>query len=264
MVVLVSRVSKGTLMDQVYIPKERVPGFEVGTAVLIESVIKEAKPKLFYYGVSHLEPVKVRIIEEVVNYLESFDNVLICGSFLEPGFGFEDVDVVLITDNPVDEAKLRQHFLETLGLRVQVIAMSFKTLLKGVSSDPLFEMLIGKFVAKRRVIFRVEREIKYKLLDLHLLKSELLIINFHSIAGREKYKLVRNLFAIALFLDGKKVSAESVDEEINAYFGKGTVESVRENIVDKSFLTKYKRFYGAVFKKIMAGIGNGSKQKQAS
>lgn len=271
MVFLVSKISKGSRMDQIYIPRERAPGLEVGTAVLVEPVAERAvqkqKLKLYYYNVKSLEPVKVAILEKLFEHFEQVpevENVLVAGSFLEPGFAFEDMDILVISDRKIDAARAEEHFREALGLRTHIIAMGFKTLLKGISTDPLFEMLVSKFVAKRRVIFRAAREIKYKLLDLHLLKSELLIINFYFLTGREKYKLVRNLFAIELFLDRKKISTQSVDTEINRYFGKDAVKSIRENLVDKSFLAKYKKLYNAVFKRMMAGIKNDSKQKQAS
>ncbi len=267
--VIVSRISKGSLMDQIYLPKRRAPGLEVGTAVLVEPALQKlaAKPKLHYYNLAHLEPIKVTIIERIFEHfeqVEEVDNVLVAGSFLEYGFGFEDVDIVAISDKKIDAGWIEERIGTNLGLNVQVIVISFKSLLRGISTDPLFEMLVSKFAAKHRVIFSVAREIKHKLLDLHLLKSELLIINFDSLTGREKYKFVRNLFAIALFLDGQKISTESVDNEINRYFWKDAVKSIRENLVDKAFLAKYKKFYNAVFKRIMEGIKNGSKQKQAA
>ena len=269
MAILVSRVSRGTRMDQIYIPKVRAPGFEVGETVFVEPALQKAtkKVKLHYYHVGYLESIKVGVIEKIFEYFEQnaeAENILVAGSFLERGFTFEDIDILVIGDKKFDAVKVAEYFREGLGLKTQIIAMGNKALLKGISTDPLFEMLVSKFVAKRRVIFGVAREIRYKLLDLHLLKSELLIINFYSLTGREKYKFVRNLTAIALFLDGKKISADSVDNEINRYFGKDAVKSIRENLVDKSFLAKYKKFYDRVFKRILAGIKNGSEQKQAA
>lgn len=264
MVTLVSKISRGSRMDQIYIPKVRAPGLEAGTAVLIEPVLEKIKPKPqpYYYNVRSLEPVKVAIIEEIFRYFEQVaggDNVLIAGSFLEPGFRFEDIDIVVISSKKIGVRNMERDLREKLGVNAQVIAIGFKALLKGISTDPLFEMLVSRFVAKRRVIFDTRREFKYKLLDLHSLNSELLIINFDFLTGREKYKFVRNLFAIALFLNGKKVSTESVDNEIGRYFGKDAVKNIKENLVDKSFLMKYKKFYNRVFNKIMAGVRNGSK-----
>ncbi len=261
--VLTGRISRGSRMDQVYIPKERTPGFEIGSTVLIQPVFEKAGQKPYYYNIRYLEPVKITIIEEIFNYLGYADNAIITGSFVEEGFGFEDIDVIVVTGKKVDSESIENHFKTALGIKTQIIALNFKTLLKGVSTDPLFQMLVSKFVAKRRVLFRTARKVNYKLLDLHLLKSELLITNFYFLTGREKYKFVRNLFAITLFLDKKNISSEAVDSEINRCFGNGSVRSIKENMVGKSFLAKYKRLYGNTFKQIMNGVKNGPKQEQA-
>ena len=261
--VLIGKISKGSRMDQVYIPKERAPGFEVGATVLIQPVAEKAKPALYYYSIKCLEPVKVAIIEDIFNYLKHADNVIITGSFIEEGFDFEDMDIIVVTEESIDSKSIENHFKTALGVKVHIVALNFKTLLKGISTDPLFQMLTSKFVSKERVIFKTKNRINYKLLDLHLLKSELLITNFYSLTGGEKYKFVRNLFAIILFLDKKSISLESVDKEINRSFGKGSVRNIKENLVDKSFLAKYEKMYGEAFKRIMKGVKNGPKQEQA-
>ena len=262
--VLIGKISRGSRMDQVYIPKERGPGYEVGASVLINPVVKKERQKLYYYNIKRLEPIKVAIIADVMGYLEGFENVLVAGSFIEEGFNFEDIDIIVVTEEKVDCKSIEGHFREATGVKTHIIAVGFKTLLKGVSTDPLFQMLTSKFVSKKRVIFRAWNKINYKMLDLHLLKSELFIINFEFLTGREKYKLVRNLIAIMLFLDGRKVNAESVNHEIGRYFGKGAVRELKENLVAKPFLARYKRLYDSTFSRIMKGVKSGSKQKQAN
>jgi len=258
---LISKISKGSKMDQIYIPKERSPGFETGTFVLIRPALEKAKINPFYYNVDNIEPIKIILIQEILSHFEYFDNAIITGSFLEIGFDFEDIDLILIAEKKPNVQSIERHFKETLGINVHIISVNFKTLLKGISTDPLFQMLTSKFVSKKRVIFKIKNEINYKLLDLHLLKSELLITNFQFLTGREKYKFVRNLFAIILFLDEKSISPESVDSEINRCFGKDSVKNIKENLVDKSFLARYEKLYENTFKRIMRGVKNGSEQK---
>ena len=260
--VLIGKISRGSKMDQVYISKERAPGFEVGATVLIQPVVEKAKPALYYYGIKHLEPVKVAIIEDVFNYLKHADNVIVTGSFIEEGFDFEDIDVIVVAEERIGSKSIENHFKTALGVKVHVIALNFKTLLKGISTDPLFQMLTSKFVSRERTIFKTKNMINYKLLDLHLLKSELLITNFYFLTGREKYKFVRNLFAIILFLDEKTISSESVDNEINRCFGKNSVRNIKENLAGKRFLAKYKKLYENTFRRIMKRVKNDPKQKQ--
>ncbi|MBI2655438.1 hypothetical protein HYX06_03375 [Candidatus Woesearchaeota archaeon] len=259
MVELIGRISKGTRMDQIYISKERMPGFEVGATVLIKPVLEKAKPKPYYYKVRNIEPIKNEIIAEILNYFEDFDNVIITGSFLEKGFDFKDIDVLLISDSKISIENTESRFEREFGIKLHIIAMNFKSLLKGLSTDPLFQMMLSKFVSKERVIFKIKREINYKLLDLHLLKSKLLIGNFDFLTGGEKYKSTRNLVAIKLFMENQKISLETINAEIDDYFGYGTAKNIKESLLDSSFLKKYKEFYDKIFNKLMTGVRNGSK-----
>lgn len=261
MVELISRISKGTRMDQIYIPKERMPGFELGATVLIKPVVEKAKPKPYYYKVRGLEPIKNEVIGEILNSFEQFDNVIITGSFLEKGFDFKDIDVLLITEKKMETDNINYHFEREFGIKLHIIIIGYKPLLKGLSTDPLFQMMLSKFVSKKRVIFKVNNKINYKLLDLHLLESKALIVNFDFLTGNEKYKFIRNLIAIKLFMENKKISLETANAEIYNYFGKGAVKNIKENFLDKSFLNNYKKLYGKIFSKILDGIKNDSKQE---
>lgn len=259
MAILMSKISKGTRMDQIYIPKTRAPGFEVGETVLIKPALQKVKPKPYYRNISYLEPIKIAIIEEILNYFEHLDNIIITGSFLEKGYDFEDIDVILITDKKIDNQNAEIHFKSTLGISVHVISMNFKVLLSGLSTDPLFQMLLSKFVSKKRVIAKTKNRVNYKLLDLHLLKSKTLMGNFDFLTGKEKYKMTRNLIAIMLFMNNKEISAEIINNKINGYFEYGAVKKIKENLVKKDFLIKYEKIYNNLFKRILAGIKNDSK-----
>ena len=190
MVELISRISKGTRMDQIYIPKERIPGFELGATVMIKPVLEKAKPKPYYFKVTNLEPIKNIVIEEILNYFEQLENVLITGSFLEKGFGFGDIDVLLITNGKIGNDNIESHFEREFGIKFHITTIAFKSLLKGLSTDPLFQMMLSKFVSGKRVIFRVINDINCKLLDLHLLKYLPLLYNT---LNHKKYLLIKFL-----------------------------------------------------------------------
>jgi len=101
MVELISRISKGTRMDQIYIPKIRID-FTVGSYVVIRPLetIAEFEIKPFFYNIKYLEPIKTKIIKEIFKNLSEMikcDNIIITGSFLEQGFRFNDIDVILAT-----------------------------------------------------------------------------------------------------------------------------------------------------------------------
>ena len=132
--------------------------------------------------------------------------------------------------------------------------------MKGLSTDPLYQMMLSKCISKKRFIYNVKNEINYKVLDLHLLKSKAMNDNFGILNGSEKYYLTRNLISLFLYADGKKVSKETVDAEIKKIFNI-SVEKIKDNMVGNSFLRKYKEIYNKAFIKIVKSVKNDPKQE---
>lgn len=247
-------------MDQIYLPKGRPPGFAVGDFVEVRPG-RRRKKGFYTYNLRGLEPLKALIKDEIFDYFGEVDNVIIIGSFLEEGFGFEDVDVILVGGAKAEKG-WGEHFQKKLGIKTHFICLSRKSLLRGLKTDPLFQMMLSKYVAKKREIFKFKNEFNYKLLDLHLLKSKSLMNNFEVLTGKEKYELVRNLMAIKLFLEERKLNKEVVDKEIEKTFRGKIVNRVKENLIEKEkFLKKFKKVYQQVFERIMKGLKNESKQK---
>ena len=252
MVELIGKVSKGSKMDQIYIPKNR-ESIPVGSYVVVKLLTTEKQEiKPYFYNVS-IEPIKVEIIKNIMQIIDkntSNENIIITGSFLEKGFQFNDIDIIIIGGN-IKEGILEDY----LGIRVHIISMTNNALIKGLETDPLYNLMLSKCVSKKRVIYNIKRKINYKLLDLHLLKSK--INNFEFLKGKEKYEVVRNLIAIKTFITKKEVSRAKVDSEINKLFG---LEEIKENLIDKNdFTKKYKKIYNETEKLIMEGIKNESK-----
>src|SRR3989338_9655760 len=111
---LISKVSKGSKMDQIYIPKNRL-GLEIGSHVIIKPFeIKERKfsEKLYFYNVKSLEPLKLDIINKIINtidnYLKDYQNVIITGSFLDEGFNFNDIDIIILSEEKIIEEKVKK------------------------------------------------------------------------------------------------------------------------------------------------------------
>lgn len=256
--VIVGKISKGTLMDQVYIPKERPMGFELGAHVVIKPLAEEDEIKPVYFNVSNLEPLKVMIIEKIFSELSDIENVIITGSFLERGFQFNDIDVILINDRKIDSKKIEQHLNKISGLNFHIIILEYPTLLKGLETDPLYQAMLSKYAAKKRLIFKYKNKINYKLLDLHLLKSKPLIENYDYLTGNQKYDMTRNVIAISLFLNNRKISNKIIDNEIKKLLKEET-ENIKQNMIDKAvFLKEYKKLYNKIFNIILKGIENGS------
>ncbi|MBI2128927.1 hypothetical protein HYU07_01675 [Candidatus Woesearchaeota archaeon] len=266
MVELISKISKGSRMDQVYIPKNRAD-FAVGSYVVIKPLetMPEEVFKPFFYNIEYLEPIKLKIAEEIfknIGMLVKYDNIIITGSFLEEGFRFNDADIIVVSENKIDAKLIEASLKEKIGIEFHVSAMSNKALLKGISTDPLYRAMLTRCISSKRLIYKINPEINYKLLDLHLLKSKPLIENFDFLTGDEKYKMTRNLAAISLFIDKKEITKDKIDSAIDNIFGSKTAQKLKDNIVLKEdFLAKYKKLYKGTLNKILEGIKNESKQK---
>lgn len=264
---LISKISKGSKMDQVYIPKRRV-GFDPGSYVVIrplKTYKKTVKP--FFRNIDYLESIKISIIKKIFkkidNIINKYDNIIITGSFLDKGFKFSDIDIILISEHKIDKTYLKRLLKKQTGIKIHIILINNKILIKGLSTDPLYQTMLSRCVAKKRFVYNIKPKINYKILDLHLLKSKLLPENFDYLNGDQKYEMVRNAIAIHLFINNRVVSKDNVDQAINMIFGKNLDKKIKENmIIDKrKFINKYKRFYNKLSSKILNRIKNGSKQK---
>lgn len=259
MVNLVAKISKGTLMDQVYIPKERPMGFEIGMPVVIKSLREEESVKPVYYNIERLEPIKSVIVQKILSELDSMNNIIITGSFLERGFQFNDMDIILIDDRKIIPKKIERHLNKLFDLNFHVIVLDHNTLLKGLETDPVYQAMLSRCISKKRLIFKYKNKINYKLLDLHLLKSKPLAENFDFLTGSQKYGMARNMIAIFLFLNNKKISNKTIEGGIKKLLKEEPV-NIRQNIVANKadFLREYKKLYNKLFQEILEGIKNGS------
>ena len=265
---IIGKISTGSRMDQIYIPKNRT-GFNNGEYVLI-SPFKNAVEKQFkphFYNLKNLEPVKIKIIEDIFNLIDKkidAKNVIITGSFLENGFGFNDLDILLINEKKVNTKIIKKEIERLTGIKTHLILIDNNNLIKGLSSDPLYNLMLSKCVSKNRFIFKAEKKRNYKLLDLNLLKSKILIENFEILDGNEKYYLTMNMVSILLFIQNKKLDKEIINKEIGRAFNI-KINDLKRNLINKqNFIKKYKEIFNKTFNLIMDGIKRGNnEQKQA-
>lgn len=261
---IIGKISKGSKMDQIYIPKNRV-GFSAGEYVLILPIkerLEEGgekgrkRPKLNFYGIKKIEPLKMRIIEsiiETINKKVNLENIIITGSFLEKGFRFNDIDLLLIDEEKVNTQIIKEEIENITGIKTHIIMLSNKTLAYGLSTDPLYNLMLSKCVSLKKVIFNIKRSINYKILDLNLLKSKTLIDNFNILNGEEKYYLTLNMVSILLFIQDKKLSKEIVNNEIEKQFSI-KISDLNRNLIKNGFIKKYEEIFNKTFNLIMDNI----------
>src|SRR3989338_1668247 len=135
---MISKISKGTKMDQVYLPKNR-HGFSIGSYVAITPLRERAETERSYFYNVSLEPLKVQIIQEIFSVIEkhsdTYENIIITGSFLDKGFSFNDIDILLISEEKEEMSQITKIIEEQFGIKSQILVLSNKTLLKGLSMD---------------------------------------------------------------------------------------------------------------------------------
>ncbi len=260
---IVSRISKGSKMDQIYIPKNRA-GLNIGDYVVVRVVSLEEQEQLkkheknlkkpFLYGINNIEPIKMEIISRIFGILDKFqfENVIITGSFLEKGFNFNDIDLMLVSEeeNSAKKEIIESKIANSIGIKPHLIVLSKKILISRMETDPIYESMIGKCISRERIVFNYKRQILPRLLDLQLLKSKDLIGNFQEYNGQEKEYFVKNLVSISLFLEGKKIKQEEIARKIKAKL-KIQPEEIRENIAGKEFERNYEKLYKETFNKIL-------------
>ncbi len=196
------------------------------------------------------------IIENIFKIIEEInpENVIITGSFLERGFKFNDIDIIAIKEENINIERLRKKIEFAIGIRAHIILISSKTLLLGLSIDPLYSLMLSKCISKKRIIFKIKRKFDYKILDFQLLKSKLLIDNFDILNGEEKYYLILNMMSIFLFIQDKKLSKEAVNGSIEREFNV-KIEDIKQNMVEKNkFIKKYEIIYNKAFNMIMENL----------
>ena len=261
---IISKISKGTKMDQIYIPKNR-QGFNTGSYVIIKPIETQKKlEKPYFYNIQQIEPIKLEIINEIFSIINSIspENIIITGSFIESGFNFNDMDILIITNDKIKEKNIEKQIEDKIKIETHVITMDETLLREGLSTDPIWRMMISTCISKKRLIPFPKIRLNYKLLDIQLLKSKSLLDNFDYLNGNEKYKSIRNMVAILLFIKNKKINKRIVNEKIEELFKIG-IEELKQNMLDKkSFIKKYKKIYNEIFNKIMKGIENATKQEK--
>ena len=250
MVKMIGKVSRGSRMDQIYIPKNR-QALPVGSYVEIRPLeTEERESKLYFYNIANLEPIKTEIIKDIMKTIDQHminENIMVTGSFLDRGFRFNDIDIMVITESKtsIDEALEKK-----LKIKVHLITLSKKELMKGLSTDPMFSVMLSRCVAKKRFIHMVKTKINKKLLDMRLLKSKPLIDSFDLLTGNEKYAMLRNLIAIRRFIDKKEVGLNAVDSAIRKLFG--SIDKLKENMIPrKDFQKKYRKIFNDTQRKII-------------
>ena len=261
---LIKKISKGTRFNQIYLQKNEGIGFEPGKSVVIspleDIIVKE--PAIFEYNVK-LKSLKREIVKLVFKIVDSwgyYNNIIITGSFLDGGFNFEDIDIIIINPGNMEKEKLKKSIEENTGISPHLIFIDSESFNKGIKRDPLFRLMVDRYVSAKRAIFRKDREINYKLLDIYLLKNKNLIEGYDLFSIKQRKKLLRDFVSIKLFSENKEVTINNIEKETNRLFGRDIIESLfyyGNNEEKHKFIAKLKKEFNKLEKYILK---NASKQ----
>ena len=93
-----------------------------------------------------------------------------------------------------------------IGISAHLIISDYHALIKGINSDPLFELMMSRYVSMKRWLIKKKRMPDYRKLDIYLLRSKNFDKNFDYLDNRQKYEFIRNLIAIKLFIEGNPLN----------------------------------------------------------
>ena len=217
------------------------------------------RPSIFEYNVK-LESLKREIVKSVFKIADRYgyyDNIIITGFFLDEGFNFEDIDIIIINPKNIEKDKLKNSIEENTGIKPHLILIDSESFNKGIKRDPLFRLMIDRYVSAKRAIFRKDREINYKLLDIYLLKNKNLIEGYDLFSIKQRKKLLRDFISIKLFSENKEVTIKNIEKEINRLFGKDIIESLfyyGNNEEKHKFIAKLKKEFNKLEKYILKNV----------
>src|SRR3989338_6612550 len=164
MLQLISKVSKGTKMDQIYLTKNRA-GMQPGSYVIVQEV-PTLQPSVHpvLYGVSRIEPIKMRVIQEIFTLLEKMmppHTCIIGGSFLNKGFNFEDIDMFIIAENILSAKYLGSTMHDKFGIAMHIVPLTPQEYEAARKAEPLLNLALSKCVSSKRLPRGNKRVIRY-------------------------------------------------------------------------------------------------------
>jgi hypothetical protein len=256
---LIKKISKGSRFNQIYLQKNEI-GFEPGSNVIITPLdeILNKEISLFEYNVK-LDTVKKEIIRQIFKIIDNkgtYSNIIITGSFLNKGFNFEDIDIIIINPTNIEKTELK-YLIEQIGITPHLILIDSKSFNKGIMTDPLFRLMVDRYVSVKRAIFRKDKEINYKLMDIYLLKNKNLIDGYDLFNIKQRKKLLRDFISIKLFIENKKITLKNIKKEIEKIFGKEIICRLfyyGDEKTKQKFIKKLKEQFNKIQDKVLDNV----------
>ena len=226
------KVSKGSRFNQIYVPKEMGEIFEAGDIVEVKLIRK--KEELHYSdNLSGKEVGKFKegIIRSIFSYLETFDGVkqaFVVGSFLTQNTDYNDVDVLLITDDKFMEEKVYIYLTQKIQLKFHVIAIPEARFARLLEICPMTRSMLYYFVSNKKFKLPVKYEKESAHLKFLLMMPEDLL-NLEISGGRIYFDAVRRLIAIKRFVERMPIDPIAIDSELKRTLSAAVYDLLKRN-----------------------------------
>ncbi|MBI2498922.1 hypothetical protein HYV88_01630 [Candidatus Woesearchaeota archaeon] len=225
----IHKVSKGSKFNQIYIPKEMENVFGIGD--IVEVRLLEKSLKLCYSkNLLKLTEFKEKLIREIFSFLSKFkeiEQIFVVGSFLIRKIEYNDIDIVVITDNKKLEETVYNKLVDRFNLKFHIISISKKNLSSLEQICPLTRSMFHYNISNKEFNLSLDKKIDKKHIEFLLMMPEdILEINVNS---RVFYDNMRRLITIEGFLEGKDEDPIKVDSELKVLIGELLFNYVKNN-----------------------------------
>ncbi len=238
----IHKVSKGSRFNQIYVPLDYSNEFEVGDFVEVKLLKKQIK--IFYSeSMEKLNEFKEKLIKDIFNFLKKYheiEQVYIFGSFLSKREDYNDIDVLIISENEKLDNEIYEELVEKFNLKFHVITISMDKLEVQIKIDPMFRNIIYTSVSNKEIINLPQRKVDKNHIQFFLMYPEDSIkVNLES---SSYYNAIRKVFVIECFLRKKEISSEDMKKEIISKLNPDIYKKIINNeILRKEELDKIKK-----------------------
>lgn len=211
----ITKISKGSNFNQIYIPKDKSYEFPAGKMV----EVKLLEIPLVFSHFLNISEFKEKLIKDIFAFLDNFDikQKIVCGSFLMRKIDYRDIDVLLIVEkrNEKKENQIYEKLIEKFNLNFHVIFIEEKMFERLKEICPLTRSMLYRSVSDKQVILPKRKIDKKHLQFLLMMPEDLLKIKTNS---RIFYDNIRRLIAIEFFLANKEENPEKIEKETGKIF----------------------------------------------
>ncbi len=229
-------ISKGSRYNQIYIPRGLESHFEAGDIVEVR-LLKKKESLHYSKHLKKLTRFKKQLIQEIFKSLLKYKKITqtyIIGSFLTTHEEYNDIDIVLISEEEIDE-KVQTSLTQEYNLRFHVISIKKDALTNSLKECPLMRSMFYYYVSNQEgLVFPTPKINKNYIKFLLMLPKDILNIG---IEGRILYDALRRVIVIEAFLKKEEIAPDKIDFILKKNIGEMLLERIKK---DKSIYKKEK------------------------